>query len=145
MQRDQADVTSGFWYRRDPKRYPNLTLKHQNSPFSTKTLLSVSLLVNPTLINVMKKSLFTKATLGKHGERAEAFLWIHPSEASQRISKLTVKFTVLFSVAGFYAGLRLGLNLKEKNISKGNSHPLHFQSASKHTSDLKAKKSCLTF
>lgn len=71
----------------------------------------------------MKKSLFTKATLGKHEERAEAFLRIHPSEASQRISKLAVKFTVLFSVAGFYAGLRLVLNLKEKNISKGNSYP----------------------
>lgn len=99
MQSDHASVTSGFGYRGDPKRHSNLTFKHQKSPFSTKIHISVSLFVNSTLINVMNKSMSTKAIPGKHEEKAEAFLWIHPSEASQRIPKLAVKFTVLFSVA----------------------------------------------
>lgn len=124
MQSDQTNVTSGFCYRGDPKRHSNLTFMHQSSPFSTKIHISASLFVNSTLINVMKSSLFTKAIPGKHGERAEALLWLYPSEASQRMPWLELKFTfVSFSVDWFYAGLRLDLHLKQQNISKENFHP----------------------
>lgn len=106
---DQANVTSGFWYRRDPKNT-------QTSPLCIKIQLFASLCISPTLINVMNSSKQSLANMGREQRPCCGFIPLRHLKGLFN----SVKFTFIFF------GLilcRVKARLKCKGEKRGNFHP----------------------